>query len=87
MVFTVVNVSLIILKLRPGEARGGFEVPVFVPVLGALVCLTLIGVRVESAWSAEGGHVAPLVALAIVAVSLGLYFLTRPDNPIVKEVD
>ena len=87
MVFTVVNVSLIILKLRPGDARGGFEVPVFVPVLGALVCLTLIGVRVESAWSAEGGHVAPLVALAIVAVSLGLYFLTRPDNPIVKEVD
>ena len=87
MVFTVVNVSLIILKLRPGEARGGFEVPVFVPVLGALVCLTLIGVRVASAWSAEGGHVAPLVALAIVAVSLGLYFLTRPDNPIVKEVD
>lgn len=87
MVFTVVNVSLIILKLRPGEARGGFEVPVFVPVLGALVCLTLIGVRVESAWSAEGGHVAPLVALAIVAVSLGLYFLTRPDNPIVKEGD
>jgi APA family basic amino acid/polyamine antiporter len=87
MVFTVVNVSLIILKLRPGEARGGFEVPVFVPVLGALVCLTLIGVRVESAWSAEGGHVAPLVALAIVAVSLGLYFLTRPDNPIVKEAD
>lgn len=85
MVFTVVNVSLIILKLRPGEARGGFEVPVFVPVLGALVCLTLIAVRIESAWSAEGGHVAPLVALAIVAVSLGLYFLTRPANPIVKE--
>ena len=87
MVFTVVNVSLIILKLRPGEARGGFEVPVFVPVLGALVCLTLIAVRIESAWSAEGGHVAPLVALAIVAVSLGLYFLTRPANPIVKEVE
>lgn len=87
MVFTVVNVSLIILKLRPGEPRGGFEVPVFVPVLGALVCLTLIGVRVESAWSAEGGHIAPLVALAIVVVSLGLYFLTRPVNPIVKEVD
>jgi amino acid transporter len=87
MVFTVVNVSLIILKLRPGEPRGGFEVPVFVPVLGALVCLTLIGVRVESAWSAEGGHIAPLVALAIVVVSLGLYFLTRPVNPIVKEAE
>jgi basic amino acid/polyamine antiporter, APA family len=85
MVFTVVNVSLIILKRRPGEARGGFEVPIFVPVLGALVCLTLVIVRVESAWSTKGGYVAPLVALAIVLVSLGLYFVTRPANPVVDE--
>lgn len=87
MVFTVVNIALIILKRRPGESRGGFEVPVFVPVLGALVCLTLIAVRVESAWSLEGGYVAPLVALAIIVVSLGLYFLTRPANTVVKELE
>lgn len=87
MVFTVVNIALIILKRRPGEPRGGFEVPVFVPVLGALVCLTLIAVRVGSAWSLEGGYVAPLVALAIIVVSLGLYFLTRPANTVVKELE
>ena len=87
MVFTVVNIALIILKRRPGEPRGGFEVPVFVPVLGALVCLTLIAVRVESAWSLKGGYVAPLVALAIIVVSLGLYFLTRQANTVVKELE
>ena len=87
MVFTVVNIALIILKRRPGEPRGGFEVHVFVPVLGALVCLTLIAVRVESAWSLKGGYVAPLVALAIIVVSLGLYFLTRPANTVVKELE
>ncbi len=87
MVFTVVNVSLIILKRRPGEARGAFEVPIIVPVLGALVCLTLIVVRIESAWSVEGGYIAPLVALAIVIGALGLYFLTRPANPVVEELE
>lgn len=87
LVFTVVNISLIILKRRPGEARGSFEVPVFVPVLGALVCLTLIAVRVEAAWSTEDGYVAPLVALAIVLISLGLYFVTRPATPAVENID
>jgi amino acid transporter len=86
MVFCVVNISLVVLKRRPGEARGGFEVPLVVPVLGAIVCLVLIAVRIESAWSKEGGHVAPLVALGIVAVALVLYRITRPENP-VAEVD
>jgi amino acid transporter len=86
MVFCVVNISLVVLKRRPGEARGGFEVPLVVPVLGAIVCLVLIAVRIESAWSKEGGHVAPLVALGIVAVARLLYRITRPENP-VAEVD
>lgn len=86
MVFCVVNISLVVLKRRPGEAKGGFEVPLMVPVLGAIVCLVLIAVRIESAWSKEGGHVAPLVALGIVVVSLVLYRITRPENP-VAEVD
>jgi amino acid transporter len=86
MVFTVVNVSLLVLKLRPNEPRGSFEVPIFIPALGALVCLVLIGVRIASSWQNEGGHVAPLVALGIVAVALLLYRITRPENP-VAEVD
>ncbi len=38
----MVNVALLILKRRPEEPRGGFEVPVFVPALGALVCGSLL---------------------------------------------
>lgn len=85
MVFAVVNVSLVVLKRRPDEPRGSFEVPLFVPVLGAVACLVLIGVRVASAWSGEGGHIAPFVALAIVGAAFALYFLTRPANPVVEE--
>jgi APA family basic amino acid/polyamine antiporter len=87
MVFTVVNVSLFVLKLRPGEPKGGFEVPVFIPALGALVCLILIGVRVASSWRNEGGHIAPVVALGIVVVALVLYFVTRPANPVAELED
>ncbi len=87
MVFSVVNISLVVLKLRPGEPKGGFEVPVLVPVLGALVCLVLIGVRVASSWNGEGGHVAPLVSLGIVAAGLVLYFATRPANPVVDDLE
>ncbi len=87
MVFTLVNASLVVLKLRKGEPRGGFEVPLFVPILGFMVCLTLIAVRIESAWSAPGGHVAPLVALVIVIVSLGLYRVTRPAKAVADEIE
>jgi APA family basic amino acid/polyamine antiporter len=87
MVFSVVNISLIVLKRRKDEPKGGFEVPIIIPILGALVCLTLIAVRIESAWSAPGGYVAPLVALVIVLVSLGLYRITRPRNPVPDDLD
>jgi amino acid transporter len=35
--FIVVNMSLMVLKRRPGEPAGGFEVPIVVPALGVLV--------------------------------------------------
>ena len=57
LVFMVVNGALVILKRRKSEALGRFEVPLFVPVLGALVCLVLIVVRV-----ATGDMEAPLLA-------------------------
>ena len=85
LVFTVVNASLVILKLRPEEPRGGFEVPILIPVLGAIVCLVLIVVRIASSWSSPGGYVAPLVAMAIVLVSLGLYFITKPANVVMED--
>ena len=80
-VFTVVNVSLVILKRRPGEEKGGFEVPTFVPVLGAVVCLILIASRVHGAVISKAGdaHIAPMVAGIIIAVSLVMYRFLKPD--------
>ena len=50
-VFVVVNMALVVLKLRAGEPPGGFEVPYAVPLLGALVCLILIASRLHGALS------------------------------------
>lgn len=87
IVFTVVNVSLIALKRRPGEPRSGFEPPLIVPVLGALVCASLIFVRVHTAiTSTDTAHRgAPLIAGAILLASIALYFLLKPKNPVVIE--
>ena len=85
IVFTVVNISLVVLKRRPGEPRGGFEPPMIVPVLGAFVCASLIVVRVQSAIvSADPAqHTAPLIAGAIILISLVLYTALKPKNPAV----
>jgi len=79
-VFVVVNVALVILKLRPGEARGGFEVPYFVPVSGALVCLILIGSRVHGAIQSpdETLRTAPLLAGGIIGIGILLHWLLKP---------
>jgi basic amino acid/polyamine antiporter, APA family len=87
VVFTVVNVCLIILKRRAGEPRDRFDVPLLVPILGALVCVLLVVVRVQVAFTdpKPGAAVAPLIALGIFGMSLILYFLmkirqNRPTN-------
>ena len=88
VVFTLVNVSLIVLKRRPGEATGGFDVPLAVPILGALVCALLVVVRVQKAFADDkpGAWVAPVIALAIFVVSFLLYALLRPKHVLVEEV-
>ena len=82
VVFILVNVSLIVLKRRSGEPTDGFDVPLAVPVLGALVCLLLVVVRVYAAFSAPkpGAAIAPLIALGIFAASFFLYFSMRPKR-------
>ena len=79
-VFTIVNLALVRLKLRKDEINGQFEVPVWVPVLGALVCALLIIVRLGAAITStnSASRTAPLVAGAIVLVALGLYAVLRP---------
>jgi amino acid transporter len=81
--FMVVNTSLIVLKRRPGEPAGHFEVPIVVPALGVLVNATLIIARITS--TTAGGR-----ALAIAGVIMGgiviLYFIVRPKNVTEKSV-
>ncbi len=82
VVFTLVNLSLIVLKRRPGEPIGGFDVPLFVPILGAVVCLILVGVRVAAALNstAPGAAVAPLIALAIFVLSFLTHTYMKPPS-------
>ncbi|MEY3894864.1 MAG: hypothetical protein RLZZ214_383, partial [Verrucomicrobiota bacterium] len=88
VVLTLVNISLIVLKRRPSEPSDGFEVPLVVPILGALVCALLVVVRVHAAFTATqpGAAVAPLIALGIFAVSYLLYFLMRPKRVAAEDI-
>ena len=86
-VFTVVNIALVVLKRRPGEPKGGFEPPMFVPVLGALTCASLIYTRIHSAITSPDAsmHIAPLIAGGIIVISVVLYAVLKPKNPVVQE--
>ncbi len=72
-VFAVVNGALFVLKRRPGEPRGYFEISPLVPALGVLVCLILVGVRVVT-----GDIGAPVIAGVLLLGSVGIYALLRP---------
>jgi basic amino acid/polyamine antiporter, APA family len=72
LVFMVVNGALFILKGRKGEKPGRFEIPRFVPALGAFVCFVLIAVR-----TATGDYQAPVLAAAMLLGSLAVYALMR----------
>lgn len=75
LAFIIVNLALVVLKLRPGEPSGAFEVPIWVPILGIMINSTLIIARVASD---DGGYRAPGIAGIIVMVVICLYFLSRP---------
>ncbi len=67
--FFMMNISLIILKKRKSEEKGRFEIPYFIPVLGAILAITLI----FSATFEEAKR-----AMGVFAVSCILYFVVRP---------
>jgi amino acid transporter len=73
LVFGVVNAALFVLKRRPGEPHGSFEIPLAVPVLGALVCLALVVVRVGT-----GDWRAPAIAGILLLGAVLIYGLVRP---------
>lgn len=71
LVFVIVNVALIVLKLREGNISGRFNAPMIVPILGAAVCLAMIAGRTINAdWR------APALTCALIAAILLLFFLT-----------
>jgi len=80
-VFVVVNASLIVLKSRPDEERGAFEVPVFVPAGGILVCLAMLGTAVMD----PDRRVAVIIAVALLAGIGLLYSVLRPKNVVVED--
>jgi amino acid transporter len=73
LVFAVVNAALFVLKCRPGEPHGSFEIPLAIPAFGALVCLALVVVRVGT-----GDWKAPAVAGVLLLASALIYALVRP---------
>jgi basic amino acid/polyamine antiporter, APA family len=81
-VFALVNLSLIVLKRREKEPRDGFDVPLLVPIFGALVCTLLVFVRVQSAFTSSkpDAAIAPWIALGTFVLSYGLFLLLKPKK-------
>ena len=80
LVFSVVNSALVILKLRPGEPLGAFELPLAVPALGAVVCLVMFVARV-----AAGDLRAPAIAAALLLGVGLLYLWINPQRATAEE--
>ena len=75
--FIVVNLALVVLK-RKENFVGSFEVPSFVPVTGAIVCLAILSKAKESELIMSG--------LIIAAISV-LYFIMRPKPQSIEKLD
>jgi basic amino acid/polyamine antiporter, APA family len=74
LVFIVVNASLYTLIRRPGEARGAFEVPALMPLIGGVICAVLLVTRLLSSdW------VAPALAGSLILGILVIYAVHRPE--------
>jgi amino acid transporter len=73
LVFALVNFALVILKLRPGEPEGGFEIPLIVPIGGGISCLGFLAAGLTASnWTAY------LIAAGLLAVVAIYYFMARP---------
>jgi APA family basic amino acid/polyamine antiporter len=73
--FAVVNAALVVLKLRPSEPAGSFEVPVFVPLIGIVINVTLIVARlIDRSYDPRAPYIAGAILLAVSV----LFFLIRP---------
>lgn len=73
-VFCIVNGALFVLKRRPGEPKGSFELPPWVPLTGAITCGVLVAFRAVS-----GDWKAPAIAGALLIAIMALYAVLRPQ--------
>jgi len=78
--FAVVNAALIVLKHRPGEPKGQFEVPTIIPLLGAIVCGGLIIGRLLTAYADKTFTGDVMTTSSLFAAILALYFIVRPKS-------
>lgn len=76
VVFAIVNSALFVLQRRPGEAKGKFEVPRWIPAMGTIICLLLIAVRLTS-----GNWQAPALASGMLAGMVALYYILIKFTP------
>jgi amino acid transporter len=76
--FTLVNSALVVLKLREKKSTGYFDVPVFVPVLGALICLAMLS---------QAKAPECITAGIIVAVIVALYAVMRPSVAAIEQLN
>jgi APA family basic amino acid/polyamine antiporter len=82
-VFVVVNAALIVLKRRPDEKPGAYEIPIFVPIGGIVVCLTMLG----AALTDPSKRVSVFIALALLAAIGVLYSVLKPKNAVVEDIE
>ncbi len=78
-VFACMNAALVVLKRRPGEPPGGFEINAILPALGALVCTALFGFRLYRAIVSTdpASRQAPVIALVILVIGAGIGIARR----------
>lgn len=74
-VFSVVNISVLVLRREPARA-GAFQAPTWVPVAGAAACLYLIG-----PWARlEADMIQYKIAAGLLAVGVVLWLITFAAN-------
>jgi len=66
--FSIVNLSLLVIKLRDKTVKGFFHVPLPIPILGAITTFSLIFYVSQAAL---------LTVAILLAIAMGLFFITR----------
>lgn len=76
--FALMNTALVVLKRRKGEAKGHFEIPVAIPVLGTLVCLAMLGAAQREELTIAG---------ALIGAIALLYSIQRPSAHAIRSLE